>query len=111
MPGRDVFIAGRRGSSRAIAPRPQPAEAATPALGRPSGFDPISGLAVAVDLHCNKRLDPYSITSSARTRSAVGIISPSAFAVLRLMTSSTLTACWTGRSAGFSPFNRVLARC
>ena len=28
---------------------------------------------------------------------------PSAFAVLRLITSSTLVLCWTGRSAGFAP--------
>jgi hypothetical protein len=28
---------------------------------------------------------------------------PSALAVLRLMNSSTLVTCWTGRSAGFSP--------
>jgi hypothetical protein len=45
----------------------------------------------------------YSITSSARASSAGGISSPSAFAVLRLMTSSNLVGCATGRSAGFSP--------
>src|SRR6516164_3948907 len=45
----------------------------------------------------------HSITSSARTSRAVGIVRPSALAVLRLMISSTLVACWTGRSAGFSP--------
>ena len=32
-----------------------------------------------------------------------GNVMPSALAVLRLMYSSTLVACWTGRSAGFSP--------
>ena len=32
-----------------------------------------------------------------------GTVRPSALAVLRLMTSSTFVACWTGRSAGFSP--------
>jgi hypothetical protein len=45
----------------------------------------------------------HSITSSARTRRAVGIVRPSALAVLRLMISSTLVACWTGKSKGFSP--------
>src|SRR5262245_12889213 len=46
---------------------------------------------------------PHSITSSARTRIDVGTSRPSALAVLRLMISSTLVACWTGKSAGFSP--------
>ena len=35
----------------------------------------------------------YSITSSARPISVLGMLRPSAFAVLRLMTSSTLVAC------------------
>jgi hypothetical protein len=50
----------------------------------------------------------YSITSSARARIEGGIVSPSAFAVLRLTTSSNLVGCWTGRSAGFAPF-RILS--
>ena len=33
------------------------------------------------------------------------MLRPSAFAVLRLMTSSNLVGCWTGRSAGLAPFN------
>jgi hypothetical protein len=45
----------------------------------------------------------YSITSSARASSGGGIVRPSAFAVLRLITSSTFVDNWTGRSAGFSP--------
>ena len=32
---------------------------------------------------------------------------PSAFAVLRLMISSTLVSCRTGRSAGFSPLRTL----
>ncbi len=32
-----------------------------------------------------------------------GTVRPKALAVLRLMISSTLVACWTGKSAGFSP--------
>src|SRR5262249_5233549 len=47
----------------------------------------------------------YSITSSARTSSDGGTVRPSAFAVLRLITSSNLTGAWTGRSLGFSPFS------
>ena len=35
-------------------------------------------------------------------------VRPSALAVLRLMTSSNLVACWTGRSPAFSPA-RILA--
>lgn len=47
--------------------------------------------------------DSYSITSSARSRIADGSVRPSALAVLRLIISSTFTACCTGRSAGLSP--------
>src|SRR5262245_42298670 len=45
----------------------------------------------------------HSITSSARASSGSGTVRPSALAVLRLMTSSSFVACWTGRSAGLSP--------
>ena len=47
--------------------------------------------------------DTYSITSSARPISVLGMLRPSALAVLRFMISSTLVFCWTGRSAGLSP--------
>ena len=43
----------------------------------------------------------HSITSSARRRKDSGIFSPIALAVVRLMTSSNLVGCKTGRSAGF----------
>jgi hypothetical protein len=46
----------------------------------------------------------HSITSSARARIAGGTVRPSALAVLRLTTSLKVVGCWTGRSAGFSPF-------
>ena len=52
---------------------------------------------------CAAAKSPYSITSSARASSVAGTVRPSAFAVLRLMTSSIFETCWTGRSAGFSP--------
>ena len=45
----------------------------------------------------------HSITSSARTRNDSGILSPSAFALLRLTISSNLIGCSTGRSAGLAP--------
>ena len=45
----------------------------------------------------------HSITSSARASTDGGIVRPSAFAVLRLITSWYLVAACTGRSAGFSP--------
>ena len=46
---------------------------------------------------------PYWITSSAWKRTAVGIVRPSALAVLRLMTSSNLVGCSMGRSPGLAP--------
>src|SRR5215471_15329518 len=45
----------------------------------------------------------HSITSSASPSSGSGTVSPSALAVLRLMTSVYLSACWIGRSPGFVP--------
>ena len=53
-------------------------------------------------MHRSKKRS-YSITSSARSRTDSGIVRPSAFAVVRLMTNSNLVGCWTGRSAGLSP--------
>src|SRR5947207_399768 len=51
--------------------------------------------------------DRYSITSSARPSSVAGTSMPSALAVDRLMTSSNLVGCWTGKSAGLVPL-RIL---
>jgi hypothetical protein len=45
----------------------------------------------------------YSMISSAAAEKAIGTSMPSAFAVLRLTTSSYLVGAWTGRSAGLSP--------
>ena len=47
--------------------------------------------------------ETYSITSSAVTRSVVGMVKPSAFAVLRFMLSATSVACSIGSSDGLSP--------
>ena len=49
----------------------------------------------------------YWITSSAVASSVSGMVRPSAFAVLRLITSSNLVDCTTGRSAGLAPL-RIL---
>jgi putative ABC transport system substrate-binding protein len=55
---------------------------------------------------CGKRNElapPHSITSSAVASRDCGTLSPSTFAVLRLMTSSNLVGSTTGRSAGAAP--------
>ena len=64
-----------------------------------------SGAAASVALAaaCGNPHLTHSITSSARASSVGGTSRPSALAVFRLMISSTLVDCWTGRSAGFSP--------
>src|SRR5712692_8048182 len=50
----------------------------------------------------------YWSTSSARWSNEGGIVSPSALAVLRLMTSSNFVGCSTGRSPGLAPL-RILS--
>src|SRR5262252_7267486 len=50
----------------------------------------------------------HSITSSAVICMINGTVSPSAFAVLRLINRSSLTGCCTGKSAGFSPLRMRL---
>src|SRR5262249_7441375 len=54
-----------------------------------------------------ERAAPHSITSSAATWSVRGTRRPSAFAANRLITSSNLSSCLTGRSEALSPF-RIL---
>src|SRR5262245_53322530 len=46
---------------------------------------------------------PHALTSPARASAGPVTSRPSAFAVLRLITSSYLVGACTGRSAGFSP--------
>src|SRR5262249_32551742 len=46
---------------------------------------------------------PHSITSSARASSIGGTSRPSALADFRLIASSNLVGCCTGRSAGLAP--------
>ena len=71
----------------------------TPESGHSAGLLRMSAL-------CQKRTlaRRHSITSSALASSVVGMSRPSAFAVLRLMTSSNLVGCMTGKSAGLAPF-------
>src|SRR5207248_1187110 len=54
------------------------------------------------------KLHLYSITSSARASNVGGTVRPSALAVLRLITSSNLVGCSTGRSEGLVPL-RILS--
>ena len=49
----------------------------------------------------------YWMTSSARARSEFGMVTPSAFAVLRLTTRSCFVACSTRTSAGFAPLRTL----
>src|SRR5271154_1535203 len=53
--------------------------------------------------YCDELPPLHWITSSAVANSVSGMVRPSALAVLRLMISSTLVGCSTGRPAGFSP--------
>src|SRR5262245_28526077 len=77
--------------------------------GSPQGiaFLPGGARPLVAALASSWRTARHSITSSARASRVAGISRPSALAVLRLMISSTLVACWTGRSPGFSPL-RIL---
>src|SRR4029077_2479048 len=68
---------------------------------RPRGARPRGGGRAAEQR--NEIPPSHSITSSARPSRPSGNTRPSAFAALRLITSSTLVACLTGRSDGFSP--------
>jgi hypothetical protein len=53
----------------------------------------------------NSHRTAYSISSLAKASNVGGIVSPSAFAVFMLITSSNLVACSTGKSAGLAPFS------
>ena len=57
---------------------------------------------LAFNLRCKKRLDAYSITSSAVVSMTNDKVRPSALAVLRLMTNSNLVDCITGKPEGFA---------
>src|SRR5207247_4636002 len=87
----------------------QHANGAAIAVPRPfsiTGADGCRSTAPAADtpLRAVAIQEPHSITSSTRERNAGGMAMPSALAVCRLRTSSSLVAWITGRLAGFSPF-------
>jgi hypothetical protein len=95
------------------------------AAGPEIPFGPASTLQISIDkqrarspllcVRCNRpkpaaflspsnELPPsHSITSSARASRFSGTVRPSALAVFRLMTSSNLVGCCTGKSAGLAP--------
>ena len=53
-------------------------------------------------------LKNHSIISVTRTKNDLGMVKPSAFAVVLLKTRSNLSGCSTGMSAGFEP-RRILS--
>jgi hypothetical protein len=80
-------------------------------VGR-SGYPSIAALSInpGIDVmghnrtHAARQEWSYSITPSARPSRESCTVMPSAFAVFKLTTNWILVACYTGRSAGFSPF-------
>jgi hypothetical protein len=68
----------------------------------------IGQLAITTGAELRPMRETYSITSLALASNVAGICTPSAFAVSRLMTSSIIVGCSTGRSAGFAPL-RILS--
>jgi hypothetical protein len=81
----------------------KPGQASKPPLFTKTGQEP--------SLICKTKPDvrafglvAHRITSSAWKRTEGGMVRPSAWAVLRLMTSSKMMGCSTGRSAGMVPF-------
>src|SRR6516165_9773164 len=59
----------------------------------------------ALELCAKSGHSPHSINSSARASTCGGTVRPSSFAALRLITSSNLVGCSTGRSAGLAPLS------
>jgi hypothetical protein len=72
------------------------------AVDRRFDADPKAVLGVAWMAEVGASPSPVA-SASAVANSVSGTVRPSALAVLRLMISSSLLACTTGRSAGFSP--------
>jgi hypothetical protein len=59
----------------------------------------MAGFAFVEFCHCVS----YLITLSARASTFGGMVRPICFAVFKLMISSNVVGCSTGRSAGFAP--------
>ena len=49
---------------------------------------------------------PLVIDNRGGASSVIGKVRPRAFALFRLITNSTFTDCWTGRSAGLAPLRK-----
>src|SRR5262245_57885674 len=82
-------------------------------LGGANALHPLGLCARAASGHaaaeqCDELATLHSITSSASVSRLSEMLTPSALAVLRLITSSNLVGCRTGRSAGLAPL-RMLA--
>ena len=88
-----------------------------PCLGHDDAYRPVRVVGVVSRARAGKQGDTYeqgnkistphcntghSITSSASASNVLGMVMPSALAVVRLITSSNFVGCMTGRSAGFS---------
>ena len=71
----------------------------TPASARPNSLH----IPASENLHKRRSRQLHSITSSAVASSLSGMVTPSAFAVLRLITSSNVVGCSIGKSPGFAP--------
>ena len=69
-------------------------------------IQPVSEYSLGLHFSQLRRQPRGHATASARTSSDCGTVMPSAFAVLRLITSSNFVACSTGRSPGFGPLSR-----
>ena len=83
-------------------------QARGPNLGISNRSQSASNLSVASHTERDELAPSHSITSSARASSVGGTSSPSALAVLRLMTNSIFVGCSIGRSLGFAPL-RILS--
>ncbi len=107
-PGRPRQRSARRSATRAPFPAPLPAGFDPDVVGTDADLDEAQGW-MEKQLHRRKSASAkvsergYSITSSARARSASGTVKPSAFAAFRLMTSSNRVGRWIGSSAGSAP--------
>src|SRR5450432_3688741 len=86
----------KRKSGDAIATSDLPLKADLADQARHVGFVPIGDSAA-------QQTDTYSITSSARLSSVSGTVRSSALAVLRLIASTYVVGCCTGKLAGLAP--------
>ena len=80
----------------------QPPQAAQERTCRKDRIGPNNGL-----MRCSKN-GRYSTVLSISNSIVAGILSPSAFAVVRLIVNSNLLGCWIDKSAGLAPL-RILA--